>query len=293
MDQNNLTQEIEEISEDNRGYFSNCLIDKNKIAKADFDLREKDNFLQKGFSLKNCFNRENILYFGIMTGEQYIASEETEGDVELSIINEEQICDKLRKIKNGSKITTIHISTIQFILKSTYKKGIDSPIKMEILDKRFLDKEKQILATGNCNLSQGKIKFDLRLMIGMSLRDRLLNESITLRYKAEKQFKNENNPFSISYRVNYAVSNSHHSIEFKDAERIHINELFTPLVDLKSQEKMGLLKIRNPKDRLIRSNSIRKELPPTLTEPLREFREQREDPVKELKDLVISMSKRL
>ena len=46
--------------------------------------------------------------------------------------------------------------------------------------------------------------------------------------------KKGNHPFTIYYRINYALSNSHHSIEFKGKDTIHIDELFAPIVTLKS-----------------------------------------------------------
>ncbi|AES59829.1 cell-to-cell movement protein [Medicago truncatula] len=46
--------------------------------------------------------------------------------------------------------------------------------------------------------------------------------------------KKGNHPFTICYRINYALSNSHHSIKFIGKNTIHIDELFTPLVTLKS-----------------------------------------------------------
>ncbi|AES89812.1 viral movement protein [Medicago truncatula] len=46
--------------------------------------------------------------------------------------------------------------------------------------------------------------------------------------------KKGNHPFTICYRINYVLSNSHHNIEYIGKNTIHIDELFTPLVTLKS-----------------------------------------------------------
>jgi hypothetical protein len=46
--------------------------------------------------------------------------------------------------------------------------------------------------------------------------------------------KKGNYPFTICYRINYVLSNSHHNIEFIGKDTIHIDDLFTPVVTLKS-----------------------------------------------------------
>lgn len=186
--------EIEEVSDTREGYVSNYIIDRKAISKQDFDLKKEDNFLKK-FSLKKIFSRDNILYFGILSGEQAIDSKDTNGDVELSVISEPYILNKIKDLKDGKTIQYVDVSTIQFILKSTYMIGVDSKIDLEILDRRMIDPKKQILAKGKCNLAAGKVKFDLRLMIGMSLKDESLDRSITLKYKADQIFNDGDHPF--------------------------------------------------------------------------------------------------
>lgn len=135
------TSEINHQSDSIEGYVSNYIIDKKAISRQTFDLKDKENFATK-FSLKEIFSRENILYFRILNGEQVIDSKDTKGNVELSIVNENHIYKEIKRLKNGKKIQDIHISTIQFILKSTYMLGIDSKIDLEILDRRFKDPKK-------------------------------------------------------------------------------------------------------------------------------------------------------
>jgi hypothetical protein len=66
-------------------------------------------------------------------------------------------------------------------------------------------------------LKHEKIKFDINLQIWLSLRDKDLDRSIVFHYKLEnpKLMKEGNHPFIISYRINYALSNSIYSIDFK------------------------------------------------------------------------------
>ncbi|AES97438.1 viral movement protein [Medicago truncatula] len=49
-----------------------------------------------------------------------------------------------------------------------------------------------------------------------------------------KFYENGNHLFTICYIFNYALSNTHHNIEFIGKNTIHIDEFFTPLVTLKS-----------------------------------------------------------
>jgi hypothetical protein len=46
--------------------------------------------------------------------------------------------------------------------------------------------------------------------------------------------KKGNHPFTFYYRINYALNNSHHSIEFTGKYTIHNDDLFTPVVTFKS-----------------------------------------------------------
>lgn len=115
--------------------------------------------------------------------------------------------------------------------------------------------------------------------------------------------------FSISYRINYALSNSHHNVEFKDSDRIHINDLFVPLIDMKSDDPRGLHKIKQQENRLIKSENnnnnpyrIRDEKPIVgsimkyksslvITEP-ESFRKEK-DTIKELKSAIEKLSEKI
>lgn len=109
--------------------------DSNRIRRVDFDLKETDNFKEQGSirltrlsSSKNLIKRENIIYYGMMTGEEQIPIQATKGDVKLSLINKKQIKEKISKIKESDrkKIGYIHIATIQTIFKSLFIEGIDT-----------------------------------------------------------------------------------------------------------------------------------------------------------------------
>jgi len=196
-------------------YYVDGVID-NKIEEAYLSLTAKENFKRKFNKSKEFFSRKNILTFGIMIGEEAIPIETTQGNIVISTIDKTQIEKRIETFseKEKSKIGYIHISTIQILIKSTFMKGIDSPLKIALEDSRILDKRQATIAQGKCNLKYGKIKFDINLQMGLSLKDKDLDRSIVFHYKLENSnfMKKGNHPFTICYRINYALNNSHHSI---------------------------------------------------------------------------------
>ncbi|CAN1802382.1 hypothetical protein LINPERHAP1_LOCUS23355 [Linum perenne] len=177
-----------------------------------------------------------------MIGEVAIPFNQANGNFLVQIINKEQIGKKLSKIKieERKKIACIHISTIQIIIKSTMKLGINAPIELEIRDDRLLDQDESIIAKGLGNLSCGIIKFDINLQQGLSLTDENLDSSIVIKYelKREDLMKENSKPFSVTYQINYALTNSHHSLTFRDKEVITIEDLFKPIIRLETPIKI-------------------------------------------------------
>ncbi|CAN1165117.1 hypothetical protein LINPERPRIM_LOCUS33568 [Linum perenne] len=177
-----------------------------------------------------------------MIGEVTIPFNQTNGNFLVQIINKEQIRKRLSKVKSEerTKIAYIHISTIQIIIKSTMKLGINAPIELEIRDDRILNQEESIIAKGSGNLSCGIIKFDINLQQGISLTDENLDSSIVIKYELKRDdlMKENSKPFSVTYQINYALTNSHHSLTFKDKEVITIEDLFKPIIHLEAPLKI-------------------------------------------------------
>ncbi|CAN1336590.1 hypothetical protein LINPERPRIM_LOCUS37204 [Linum perenne] len=223
-------------------YFLDGLIDVKKIKeRTNFTLSETQNFVTKSF-LSKLFDRDNIIKYGKMIGEVAIPFNQANGNFLVQIINKEQIGKRLSKLKTEErkKIAYIHISTIQIIIKSTMKLGINAPIELEIRDDRLLDQDESIIAKGLGNLSCGIIKFDINLQQGLSLTDENLDSSIVIKYELKKEdlMKENSKPFSVTYQVNYALTNSHHSLTFRDKEVITIEDLFKPIIRLETPIKI-------------------------------------------------------
>ncbi|CAN1185557.1 hypothetical protein LINPERHAP2_LOCUS37623 [Linum perenne] len=236
----NMFDYIQKQEEDS--YFLDGLIDVKKIKeRTNFTLSETQNFVTKSF-LSKLFNRDNIIKYGKMIGEVAIPSNQANGNFLVQIINKEQIGKRLSKLKieERRKIAYIHISTIQIIIKSTMKLGINAPIELEIRDDRLLDQDESIIAKGLGNLSCGIIKFDINLQQGLSLTDENLDSSIVIKYelKREDLMKENSKPFSVTYQINYALTNSHHSLTFRDKEVITIEDLFKPIIRLETPIKI-------------------------------------------------------
>ncbi|CAI0443386.1 unnamed protein product [Linum tenue] len=226
---------------DNENYFLDGVIDIKKIReKTNFTISETQNFITKSF-LSKLFDRENIIKYGKMIGEVAVTIDQTKGDFLIQVINKEQIKKRLAKLRSEerNKIAYIHISTIQIILKSTMKIGIDAPMEFEIRDDRLLNEEESIIAKGTGNLGVGIIKFDINLQQGLSLADGNLDSSIIIKVelKRENFMKENSKPFSVTYQINYALTNSHHSLTFKNKEVITIEDLFKPLIQLEAPLK--------------------------------------------------------
>ncbi|CAN1193261.1 hypothetical protein LINPERHAP2_LOCUS41960 [Linum perenne] len=177
-----------------------------------------------------------------MIGEVAIPYNQTNENFLVQIINKEQIRKRLSKVKTEerAKIAYIHISTIQIIIKSTMKLGINAPIELEIRDDRILDRDESIIAKGSGNLNCGIVKFDINLQQGLSLTDENLDSSIIIKYELKRDdlMKENSKPFSVTYQINYALTNSHHSLTFKDKDVITIEDLFKPIVHLEAPLKV-------------------------------------------------------
>ncbi|CAN1142317.1 hypothetical protein LINPERPRIM_LOCUS25963 [Linum perenne] len=232
---------------EDENYFLDGLIDVKKIKEqTNFTLSETQNFITKSF-LSKLFDRKNIIKYGKMIGEIAVPIEQTKGDFLIQIINKEQIRKKLEKLQQEerSKIAYIHISTIQIIIKSTMKIGINAPMELEIRDDRLINEEESIIAKGEGNLGVGILKFDINLQQGLSLTDGNLDSAIVIKYELKRNnFMKENcKPFSVTYQINYALTNS--------------QDLFKPVIHLESPLKIIKLNHVQPRISIDNRSSLK------------------------------------
>ena len=189
-------------------------------------LLEKHNFLEKTGLFSKILKRKNIIKYGIMSGEFPVSEAETKGNVKIALIEKDQLHKRMKNvnISERNKIQFIHINTIQILLKSTFMEGIDCPVRLEIKDDRFINPQNATIARGTCNLKYGKVRFDISLKICLSILENL-DKTITFWYEFldKNLMKKGTYPMGISYRINYCLTNSMHSIQFKESDYIHLD----------------------------------------------------------------------
>ena len=248
---NNQSMEVIKNIDNEKSFFQDILIDRSLIEKENFDISEKTNFKNKNNHFAKIFRKNNIFY-GIMMGEVSIPIDEAAGTVALSLVNKEQINERLKKIKDSkikSSIKYININTIQIIIKGLFRESIDTSMDLELIDDRINDDQDKIIASGACNLKFRKVKFDVTLQTTLSLLDSDLDKSMLVNYDFKRidLFKEGNHPFSISYKINYALSNSSHSVSYNaNSEGIHIDNLFSPIIKLEKPNQA--IKIKETRD---------------------------------------------
>ncbi|KAL0352582.1 UNVERIFIED_CONTAM: movement protein [Sesamum calycinum] len=102
------------------------------------------------------------------------------------------------------------------------------------------------------NLYAGKLMFDIHPRIAYNLANQDFSRVLTLHqdFKRKDFMKEENRPYSITYRIAYALSNTHHSNVFLRKEYVEIPRIFKKFAKdhgYKEKEK-ELLKALTPRE---------------------------------------------
>ncbi|KAL0462400.1 UNVERIFIED_CONTAM: movement protein [Sesamum latifolium] len=173
--------------------------------------------------------RHHIIY-KVSSGEFAIPMELTENVMEMQLIPKEEILEELSKLREEVAVTMkwIHIGAIEVVIKATFKEGIDSEIHLSIMDRRINNLRDGYLGTMIGNLYAGKLMFDIHPRIAYNLADQDFSRVLTLHqdFKRKDLMKEGNRPYSITYRIAYALFNTHHSDLFLRKEYIEIPRIF-------------------------------------------------------------------
>ncbi|KAL0453435.1 UNVERIFIED_CONTAM: movement protein [Sesamum latifolium] len=96
------------------------------------------------------------------------------------------------------------------------------------MDRRINNLRDGCLGTMIENLYAGKLMFDIHPRIAYNLADQDFSRVLTLHqdFKRKDLMKEGNRPYSITYRISYALSNTHHSDLFLRKEYIEIPRIF-------------------------------------------------------------------
>jgi hypothetical protein len=238
MDREKITDiEHLHITEEDGNYEGSILIDPSlfrKIQKEDLDLTKDANMKGKekiGGIMKRFNQKENIIYYGKIISETPTDIADAQGHTCIQLLNKKKLMELKRNIKSEehrNKIGYIHIGAIQVLIKATFQEGINSPVELVLKDDRITDPVDKILGVIEGNLAYVKLKFEIHPNIGIPLDTQRLDQTLTLehRFLRNNLMRSGDKIFSITYCVNYALTNSHHSITFRNNKRIDVPSLF-------------------------------------------------------------------
>lgn len=220
------------ISESRAKHRTEILIkDYRKFQKQKLDLKDGQGIERLKSSLLEKFSRENIVYFGRVLQEKPILVENTRGDLVVSLIDEEIGEEKILQIKNKQhrdKIGYLHVGNAQILIQSTFRNGIDSPISLLVIDNRIVPEKDKIIGFVHGNLAVGKLKFEVKFGYGIPITTRNLSNSISIVYDFKRRdlMEEGDHPFSVTFALGYALTNSHSSLTYPNEDRISIDQIF-------------------------------------------------------------------
>ncbi|KAL0285573.1 UNVERIFIED_CONTAM: movement protein [Sesamum calycinum] len=167
--------------------------------------------------------------------------------MEMQLIPKEEILEELSRLREEVAVTMkwIHIGTIEVVIKATFKEGIDSEIHLSIMDKRINNLRDGRLGTMIGNLYAGKLMFDIHPRIAYNLADQDFSRVLTLHqdFKRKDLMKEGNRPYSITYRIAYALSNTHNSDLFLRKEYIEIPRIFKEFAKVMAPDPIRIPRI--------------------------------------------------
>ncbi|KAL0298866.1 UNVERIFIED_CONTAM: movement protein [Sesamum radiatum] len=191
--------------------------------------------------------RKHHIIYKVSSGEFAIPMEFTGNVMEMQLIPKEEILEELIRLREEIAVTMkwIHIGTIEVVIKATFKEGIDLEIHLSIMDRRINNLRDGCLGTMIGNLYAGKLMFDIHPRIAYNLADQDFSRVLTLHqdFKRKDLIKEGNRPYSITYRIAYALSNTHHSDLFLRKEYIEIPRIFKEFAKVMAPDPIRIPRI--------------------------------------------------
>ncbi|KAL0399795.1 UNVERIFIED_CONTAM: movement protein [Sesamum radiatum] len=113
------------------------------------------------------------------------------------------------------------------------------------MDRRINNLRDGCLGTMIGNLYAGKLMFDIHPRIAYNLADQDFSRVLTLHqdFKRKDLMKEGNRPYSITYRIAYALSNTHHSDLFLRKEYIEIPRIFKEFATVMTPDPIKIPRI--------------------------------------------------
>ncbi|KAK4399229.1 movement protein [Sesamum angolense] len=222
-----------------------------RIMRQDSNLSPYDGFriggIGKVLNQIGLNQRKHHIIYKVSSGEFAIPIEFTGNVMEMQLIPKEEILEELSRLREEVAVTMkwIHIGTIEVVIKATFKEGIDSEIHLSIMDRRINNLRDGCLGTMIGNLYAGKLMFDIHPRIAYNLADQDFSRVLTLHqdFKRKDLMKEGNRPYSITYRIAYALSNTHHSDLFLRKEYIGIPRIFKEFAKVMAPDPIRIPRI--------------------------------------------------
>ncbi|KAL0442232.1 UNVERIFIED_CONTAM: movement protein [Sesamum radiatum] len=255
-----------QTSESLSGFFSRMTVSNKtmeRIMRQDSNHSPYDGFriggIGKVLNQIGLNQRKHHIIYKVSSGEFAIPMEFTGNVMEMQLIPKEEILEELNRLKEEIAVTMkwIHIGTIEVVIKATFKEGIDSEIHLSIMDRRINNLRDDCLGTMIGNLYAGKLMFDIHPRIAYNLADQDFSRVLTFHqdFKRKDLMKEGNRPYSITYRIAYALSNTHHSDLFLRKEYIEIPRIFKEFAKVMAPDPIRIPRIEGV-DIVIRDHPV-------------------------------------
>ncbi|KAL2237553.1 UNVERIFIED_CONTAM: movement protein [Sesamum indicum] len=243
-----------QTSESLSGFFSRMTVSNKtmeRIMRQDSNLSPYDGYriggIGKVLNQIGVNQRKHHIIYKVSSGEFVISMELTGNVMEMQLIPKEEILEELSKLREEVAITMkwIHIETIEVVIRATFKEGIDSEIHLSIMDRRINNLRNGCLGIMIGNLYAGKLMFGIHPRIGYNLADQDFSRVLTLHqdFKRKDLMREGNRPYSITYRIAYALSNTHHSDLFLRKEYIEIPRIFKEFAKVMTPDHIRIPRI--------------------------------------------------
>ncbi|KAK4388177.1 movement protein [Sesamum angolense] len=255
LSQNNYNEgDRLQTSENLSGFFSRMTVSNKtmeRIMRQDSNLSPYDGFriggIGKVLNQIGLNQRKHHIIYKVSSGEFAIPMEFTGNVMEIQLISKEEILEELSRLREEVAVTMkwIHIGTIKVVIKATFKEGIDSEIHLSIMDRRINNLRDDCLGTMIGNLYARKLIFDIHPRIAYNLADQDFSKVLTLHqdFKRNDLMEEGNRPYSITYRITYAISNTHHSDLFLRKEYIEIPRIFKEFAKVMAPDRIRIPRI--------------------------------------------------
>lgn len=142
IDNNVSDEESYQLSfhENENGFDASLVVKQDmlrNVKSSKLELQSQKIFKIPGF-ITGLLKRTNEVFYFVNTCEMHVDIKDTSGAVYLPLITKTEINKNLQKIdeKIRSKMTVVHLGAIKILLKAEFQEGINTPIKMALIDNR-------------------------------------------------------------------------------------------------------------------------------------------------------------